>query len=237
MEKEVKEKYDKLASFWDSVFACDENEIEEYKKSIKGDEWKEMAPSKKLFDACLSIANSKKVLDYGCGQGWASLIMACSGCIDITSVDVSKNAIKMLNVYKKLFNVEKTINAINIDDQWLKGEDSNKYDAVICSNVIDVLPFSISKEIIKEIYRITKANSTIIFSMNYYLDEEIRAKKGSDINEEGELFVDGILRLLNKSDEEWTNIFTKYFKLIKLEHFAWLGEKEERRRLFYLKKE
>ena len=163
--------------------------------------------------------------------------MACSGCNDITSVDVSKNAIKMLNVYKKLFNVEKNINAINIDDQWLKGEDSDKYDAVICSNVIDVLPFSISKEIIKEIYRITKANSTIIFSMNYYLDEEMRAKKGSDINEEGELFVDGILRLLNKSDEEWTNIFTKYFKLIKLEHFAWLDEKEERRRLFYLKKE
>ena len=237
MDFEVKEKYNKLATFWDSVFLLDEKEKEELKKSIKGDEWKDFAPSKKLYDAASSLASSNKLLDYGCGQGWASIIAACNGCKDVTSVDVSTNAIDIVKIYKELFKVDKNIHAIHIDEMWLEKEEDNKYDGIICSNVIDVLPNPISMKIIDSIYRIAKPNATIIFGLNYYIDEEMKSKKELNINEDGELFVDGVLRMLNKSDKEWENIFTKYFKIIKLDHFAWPNETQEKRRLFYLKKE
>jgi len=50
------------------------------------------------------------------------------------------------------------------------------------------------------------------------------------------LYVNDVLRLVSLSDEEWTAIFSRYFKVIRLEHFSWQGEENETRRLFYLTK-
>ena len=47
--------------------------------------------------------------------------------------------------------------------------------------------------------------------------------------------MDGVLRLVSRTDEEWARLFSPLFEVESLEHFAWPGEKEERRRLFRLR--
>ena len=50
------------------------------------------------------------------------------------------------------------------------------------------------------------------------------------------LYMNCVLRLVNLSDQEWMDLFTPYFDIIKLDYFAWPGENKETRRLFILKK-
>ncbi len=229
---DVQEKYKNLVDFWNSVFDMSEEDKKKTKENLKDDDYKDFAPSKKLYDAAKKLGSKNKVLDYGCGSGWASIICAKSGCGDITSVDPAPNAIEALNFYSDLFNVSSNINSKVIDKEWLNKEDDNKYDGIISSNVLDVIPFDLTKEIIREFARITKKGALVIIGLNFYLDEEKAKSRGMDLVN-NELYVNGVLRLLNKKDSEWIDLFSDYFDLEKLEYFAWAGEEKESRRLFY----
>ena len=229
---ELNEKYNNLVDFWNSVFDMSSEDKLKIKNEIKDDDYKDFAPSKKLFDAVTLLGKKNKVLDYGCGSGWASIISAKSGANDVTSVDPAPKAIEALNFYRDLFGVSDKINAITIDKDWLKQEEDNKYDGLVSSNVLDVIPFDLTKEIIKEFARITKKDALVIIGLNFYLDEEKAKARGMNL-ENDELYVNGVLRLLNKKDEEWIDLFSEYFNLEKLEYFAWAGEEKETRRLFY----
>ena len=68
--------------------------------------------------------------------------------------------------------------------------------------------------------------------MSYFAGRE----NDKDLTDEGFVFVDGVLRMVSRSDEEWSEIFSEFFTVEKLDHFAWPMEKEETRRLFILKK-
>ena len=48
--------------------------------------------------------------------------------------------------------------------------------------------------------------------------------------------MDGVLRLISRTDAEWEAIFAPYFTVESLTYFAWQGEDEAKRRLFRLKK-
>ena len=54
--------------------------------------------------------------------------------------------------------------------------------------------------------------------------------KAYELSEEDKRQISG-----NGSDE-WTALFSRHFKVIRLEHFAWPGEKSETRRLFHLQR-
>ena len=49
------------------------------------------------------------------------------------------------------------------------------------------------------------------------------------------IYIDGILRLVSRTDEQWTELLGRCFRIERLDHFAWPGEETERRRLFYLR--
>ena len=197
------------------------------------DSWKDGIPSNKFLDV-LSLFNNKFVLDYGCGNGWASIALSKLGALEIDSVDVSKNVVNVLDFYKEIYNIN-NINCFAIDSNWLSLQESNHYEGFFSSNVIDVIPLDMSKEIIKEASRIVKDNSYVVFSLNYYVDVEIMAKKGCQVKG-NQIYIDGILRLTSLTDEEWSKIFRQYFKEINLIYFSWPSEKEEKRRLFILRK-
>ena len=83
----------KLIEFWDRAFSMPE----EQKDSIQDqqeEDWKELAPSEKLFRAACSLGRRKRVLDYGCGSGWAAIIAAKSGCPDVTAADAAPAAVQ-----------------------------------------------------------------------------------------------------------------------------------------------
>ena len=227
--------YKDLVKFWENAFKISEDDKNEILNEMKEDDYKSLAPSAKLIRAVEELHDLNNVLDYGCGSGWASIICAKKNSF-VTSVDVTESSLELLKLYSNVFNVNDKINIIKIDSSWLKGENDNKYDGIISSNVLDVLPKRMSEEIVKELYRILKNDSYLIVGLNYYIEPNKAREAKMNINDDNELYIDGVLRLLDKSDDEWIELFSKYFNIEKLEYFAWEGEDNERRRLFYLRK-
>lgn len=235
MDENVKVTYETLKNFWDSSFAITDEDKENMKKEVnKEEDWKQLAPSQKQIDAIKTLNDCSNVLDYGCGYGWSSIIGSKLGVKHITAVDVAPKGIELAKFYSSLFDIT-NIDYQVIDPEWLKSQKDNSYDGFFTSNVLDVIPESMSNEIIKEVARIVKPGSKLIFSFNFYMPIEKAQQSGMKVIG-NELYANDVLRLISKSDEEWENTFKQYFEIEKLEYFAWPGETKESRRLFYLLK-
>ena len=231
MNNEIKTDYKNSLEFLDSAYEKEshENNLENNKN------WKELAPSEKFIEALSIFSECKNVLDYGCGQGWGSVIMAKLGCKKITSVDLVKNAINSTSKNIKFYDVGKNIETSLITTDWLQKEATNKYDGFFCSNVIDVVPEEIASNILKEASRVVKPGSNLIISLNFYLDTNKPSSSPFEIKNNNYIYREGILRMVTRKDEEWSSIFSEYFNVENLVHFSWPGEAAETRRLFYLK--
>ena len=215
-----------LVNFWNDCFNNNDK--------IEVTDYKNLVPSKKLYEALEILSKEDKVLDYGCGDGWASIILAKVGCKDVTASDMAPNAIKMAKEYSKAYQVDSNINFKLINDDYLNNELDNYYDGVFCSNVLDVVPMDVSQSIIKFLYRVVKENGLVIIGLNYYLDLD-KAPNGFKVIDKN-VYINDILRLVSLTDEEWVNIFSEYFTIEKTIHFSWPNENVERRRIFYLRK-
>lgn len=227
------EVFDKLSSFWNNSYEMtDEEKMEESKNAGNPEEWNHLAPSKKLFDAAASLGNACHVLDYGCGSGWAGIIAAKSGCRQVTCVDITQNGTNAAAFYADLFGVSESVKVQQIEENWLSQEPDEKYDGFFCSNVIDVIPAEYAEEILRQSARVVTKDAGVIIGLNYYM----QPKPGADIRNGNQLYIDDVLRLVNRTDEEWSSLFQKYFTIEKLDHFAWPGEATETRRLFFLRK-
>lgn len=225
--------YQKLVSFWNDAFALNEDRIKEILGGAVA-EVSSLAPSIKQFEALKRLQTAEHVLDYGCGTGWASLILAKLGAKHIVACDVSPNAIKALQYYAKAYQVEEVIEPVAMDTDWLGRQEAGNYDGFFSSNVIDVLPIEIADSIIKHSARILRKGATAIFSLNYYMDPEVLKQKGRDVRGT-HVYVDDILRLNLLSDEGWREHFAPYYDLEELLHYAWPGEEKEIRRLYILR--
>ena len=225
----------KLIEFWNSAFAIsEEDRAEERERGQDG--WKDMAPSEKLFNAACSLASKKKVLDYGCGSAWAGIAAAKSGCSDVTAMDVSAGAAEMAGFYADLYGTADRMHISCVAPDWLSSVPDGTFDGIICSNVIDVVPPETAGYIIKEFSRIAAGDAVVIIGMNYYMSPEKAAERGTELVDGNMVYVDGVLRLVSRSDEEWAEMFSEYFSVKMLDHFAWPGEQKETRRLFVLEK-
>lgn len=225
----------KLIDFWDKAFAMSDEDQAEARPEPPED-WRQLAPSEKLCRAAESLGCHEKVLDYGCGNAWAAVIAAKSGCADVTAVDPAAGAAQAARFCAEICGVEKQVHVSCIRPDWLKTVPSDTYSGAICSNVLDVVPPEIAEEILRELSRVMKADGRLIIGMNYYLSPEAAAEKGMELLNGRMLYMDGVLRLVSRTDEEWTEILSSYCRIERLEHFAWPGETTERRRLFYLRK-
>ena len=224
-----------LKAFWDKAFALsEEDKAEGCKSGPEG--WKEQAPSQKLFEAARSLGQKKKVLDYGCGSAWAGIIAAKSGCADVTAVDVVPGAVSAAEFYASLYGAAENMRIACVAPDWLSTVPPETYDGLFCSNVLDVVPPETAEGIIRETARIAAPGASVIIGLNYWLSPEKAAEKGLELIGGNRLYVDGVLRLVSRSDEEWEQIFNPWYAVEKLEHFAWPGETKETRRLFYLRK-
>ena len=231
MNNDLKRDYKNSLDFWNSTYGKESRES--FLESTKN--WKELAPSEKFIPALSIFSNCKKMLDYGCGNGWGSILLAKLGCKNITAVDLVKNAIDSTLSNIIIYDERESIEACLITSDWLQKEGTNKYDGFFCSNVIDVVPEEIANSIIKETSRILKPGSNLIISLNFFLDILKVSNRQFEVKNNNYIYREGILRMVSRSDEEWNTIFSKYFNVEKLIHFSWPGETTENRRLFYLK--
>ena len=217
--------YKNLVNYWNKVFSLSKKEYIDYQ---------DLAPSPKLFDVLQLFKDKDNVLDYGCGDGWASIIMAKSGTKHIEACDVANNSIATVNERKKLYQVEDIINAFQIDENWIKNQKEGKFDGFFSSNVIDVIPLHMAEEIIKFSSKIIKKDALAIFSLNYFIEPEKMSERGYEVKGRN-IYIDGVLRLSSLSDEQWKAIFEKYYDVIDIRYFAWPNEEKETRRIFFLK--
>ena len=224
-----------LIKFWDTALTISDEDKEEAFKYTDLD-YKELAPSTKLLNAVSNFKDCENVLDYGCGTAWGAIVAIKSGAKRVDAVDLGENIIESAKFYAKLYNAEEGFNAFKVDENWLETVESNKYDGIVCSNVLDVVTDDISESIIKELSRILKSGSKAVIGLNFYMSPEKAKERGMDLVDGNKLFVNDVLRLFSLSDEEWAKKFSKYFNVLSLDYFAWEGEPKETRRLFVLEK-
>lgn len=221
--------YSILQEFWDKSFGIPINPDE-----FSNVDYLSLAPSPVQVEALSLLKEKGRVLDYGCGEGWASIILAKLGCENVKSVDVSKNAIDRLKEMSAAFGVADRIDGETINSDWLLSQEG-QCDGFFSSNVIDVVPLEIAKKIIEGAYRATIPGAMVIFSLNFYRDPGELKNRGFEIRD-NYCYVDGVLRLNLLKDEEWLNQFAPYFDLVRLDYYAWPKEKTSTRRLFILKR-
>lgn len=231
-----KEDYDKSVDFWNERLSLSEEAKEQnFNEEIGPDDWKQFAPSEKLLNALCDLSKNEAVLDYGCGDGWASVVLASAGCNSVTGVDVISGGIDSTGHYAKLFNLQDKITTKVISTSWFDTESPDQFDAAFCSNVLDVIPTEIAENIIDGLSKVVKRNGQIVIGMNYYKEPIANPENNEEIKNGIYYFVSGILRLVCRTDEEWAKMFEKHFTVEKIDHFAWPGEPAERRRLFFLR--
>ena len=235
MKEKLKLDNQALVAFWDQAFTIPDEEKEEARKEGAGS-WKEMAPSEKLLHAVCELGSGKKVLDYGCGNGWAAVAAARSGCPDITAVDAALHAADAAGFIAELFGVSEQVHPVCCSGNWLDTVPNGTYDGLICSNVLDVVPPETAETILDDLARVLIPGARAVVGLNYYLSPEAAAKKGVRLADGRMLYQDGVLRLVSRTDEEWETLFASRFTVDSLEHFAWAGETEEKRRLFRLRR-
>ena len=224
-----------LLKFWDEAIKLTPEEKKEELKIEKRD-YKDLAPSIKLFNAAQELGKCEYVLDYGCGSGWAAITIVKSGAKKVRAVDLGSNIIDTAKFYAELYGVGNNLDILKISPDWFETVPYEIYDGIICSNVLDVVPLETSLYIIKELARIATKDAKVIIGLNFYLSKEDAKNRGLDLVEDKYLVINGTLRLLSLTDEKWTELFSPYFEIESLEYFAWPGEKQETRRLFRLKR-
>ena len=229
-------KYNDSLKFWNSAFDMDDKAKEEYAEKINPEtDWRNLASSDKLADIIINnLSDKKRVLDYGCGEGWAGIILKKSGCEEVTCVDVAENAVKLASFFRDIFKISEGFTAQCVSTDWIEKSPEAVFDGLFCCNVIDVVPEEAAENIIKNMARITTDDAVILIGMNYYIEPVSCPEKNVEVRNKNELYVNGVLRMVSRTDDEWKKIFERYFNIDSVEYYAWPGEKEEKRRVFCL---
>ena len=234
MEQPARNDYETLLAYWDSVFAPEADgaaspEEGEWEKS-----WQQLAPSPKLLQAALSLGACRHVLDYGSGSGWAGVLMAKGGCPHVTCADPAPHAQRLAAACAAHYRAAEQVQPVCITDTWLSRVPAGTYDGFFCSNVLDVIPPEMAESVLRHAARILAPGGRAVIGLNYWMPPEAAAARGFDLLEDGRVYLDGVLRLVSRTDEAWSALLARYFHVEKLDHFAWPGEIKETRRLFFL---
>jgi len=236
MNKDVEKDYAQLKEFWNAALAMSEEDKAQLLQQIDPDaDWKDVAPAAKQRDALAAMGTCRRVLDYGCGTGWGSIILAKSGVEEVVAADVAESAVDALAVYAQAFGVADRIRPVHIDVDWLGKQPDGAFDGFFSSNVIDVVPLEMAKDIVRETARVVAKGSPVIYSLNFHMDLDMAKQRGLTVKDRS-VYMEGVLRLTSLSDEEWQEIFAPYYEVQDLIFYAWPGENVEKRRLFILRR-
>ena len=229
MTNATRKDYETLLTHWNRVYG--ESDGDDGGEA----DWRDLAPSPKLFDAARSLRDCENALDYGCGSGWAGILMAKCGCRRVTCADPAPNAVETVKRGAARYRVEDRVRGVLASDAWLSGMPDGSYDGFFCSNVLDVVPLEMAEEILRHAARVVKPGGPVIISLNYCMLPERIGELGLDCRDGNRIYMGGVLRLVNRTDGEWIGLLERYLTVERLEHFAWPGEATEARRLFYLR--
>ena len=105
-----------------------------------------------MFDEALKLFAQKttNVLDFGCGTGDISFqYLQYQPTHKVLGIDASKTGIEFATETARLSDY-KTATFLEGTDHTVKQLEENSFDGVILSNVLDVMPKDVSKEVVDE---------------------------------------------------------------------------------------
>lgn len=189
-----------LISYWNQQFE---------KVEVKPIAMDDIVISDELDEMLEMIGNHcPNVIDFGCGCSLLMLKAAVFGnqVEKGLGIDPSHHAICFSNESIKQvgFNY---LNYICGDHLYLKQIDDQSIDGVICSNVLDVLPYETSKFIIHEFRRIIKTKGYLLVKINFFLTDELIQRIGMEKISQNTYSINGILRGYNLSTDDWIQRF------------------------------
>ncbi len=232
MNTDMKEIWRRSVDFWNTAYECrdDPDEVP------SPDAWRSLAPSKKQLLAVTALGRCRKVLDYGCGDGWGAVIAAKSGCPSVDAVDTAENGILRATEKVRRFGVEGQVRCLHISADWLRLQAPEQWDGFFSSNVLDVVPDEIADDILAGADRVLRHGARLVISLNHCPELRDDPGRGVEIRDGHCLYVNGVFRLSCHTDEFWAERLGHFFRVESLGHYAWPGEAQERRRLFLLVK-
>lgn len=233
MTRQMETDYENSIDFWNKALS---SAPEDYRGEIDCNEaWEQIGSEKLIKLLCEQVKGWDHVLDFGCGRGWALAVLVKNDAGNVTGVDVAPNAIASAGYYAKAFQIEDKVTLEAVSTDWLGNQEENLFQHAISINVLDVVPDEVAEEIIRGLYKVCKKGATLLIGMNPCFEGAELTREGFSYRDHY-LYVNGILRVNNHTDEEWSRMLSKYFTIDRLEHFKWDQETDERRRLFYLTK-
>jgi SAM-dependent methyltransferase len=218
----------KLISFWNNQFEKLEAQV------INKDDLSIDNPLdqglKMLGDSC------QNVLDFGCGSGYGLFLAALSGkqIKYGLGIDTSNNAIRFCQETSEKSNL-KHLDFIVSDDAYLEKLEPASFDGVICSNVLDVVPYQTSERMIQRLDRILKPGGYFLLKINFYLTEEMIKRINMEALDHQSYAINGVLRGVNLSTDAWIERFKSY-DVIKIDAYQRL-EKGPKDRLLIFRKQ
>ena len=151
---------------------------------------------------------------------WNQVFKECTP-VDLRNLDLQVET--MFDEALKLF-AQKTTNVLDFGcgtatflegtDHTVKQLEENSFDGVILSNVLDVMPKDVSKEVVEDLERVLKPGGYWFIKMNpYYSKEELESfgyeNMGNNIYEENH-----IMRLRQATTNYWKERFARFGKEI-----------------------
>lgn len=214
--------YDAALKFWDDTFreiAKDENGEDEDMNAqslgcaVMEEELRQLA------------ANSSKILDLGSGSGWASVFIANAGC-EVVGVDQSQSAVDLGEREASKYGLFGVARFIRDDESWLKEKPDGEFDGFFSCNLLDVIPMEVSSAMLKEIARVTAHGARVVISLNPYTDAAKKARLKLTEAAPEHFAMDGVLRIVNRTSDEWQREFEKYFDVLEFKEFKFDKEPE-----------
>ncbi|MCF7932947.1 MAG: class I SAM-dependent methyltransferase [Acholeplasmataceae bacterium] len=200
-----------LKAYWNDVFKTLIAEV------INKDDIKVSNP---LDQALKDLGDSSEtILDIGTGQGYCLFAAFLLGTKVKKGfgIDPSKHAIDFARETARLSGL-KGLSFEEGDHTILQNMTNASFDGIICSNVLDVIPYQTSEELIHMMDNLLKPGGILLLKFNFYLTDELIKKLGMEAIEENTYRMNGILRGVNLTTEAWIKRFPGY-ELFRIEQY------------------
>lgn len=221
----MRENYKEVQAFWNSIFKKFDKPLPE-----------KLSTGVEALDNAIQWLKNRgnHLLDFGFGSGLLLLMTAHDNSGRYHGIDISEEA---CNAARKIFTKADISNAFFEQGsvERLTELDSDCYDSVILSNVVDNLRPDDARTVLRETHRILKPKGRVLFKANPYIsDKEVEESSLKPIEEDFYLEPSGLF-LWNLSTEKWRSLLEEYFTIVSFED-VFIERARQTNRLFLLEK-
>lgn len=219
----MESKYDKCVNEWNNIFS----------KETPNTPAKSTSGNETLDKGIKWVCNgTKKILDFGCGNGTMLFLCAINGTNHNIGIDLSQKGIESARKRAEQM-IEGEFQFIQGGIEALKNVGNLYVDAVVLSNIVDNLYPDDAEALMNEVERILKTDGKVLVKLNPYITKEQMIEWNIKVIKDN-LLDDGLI-LLNNTTDEWTKLFERKFNI---EHYEeiYYPQYDQYNRMFWLVK-